>query len=98
MGSSLSQGRYLHRTIQEQKNHGYKFTLRMAIRTHDPSVREGEDISCHRLRGHCDQLSKLCHVFNMSIFDVLVPVKVRLNLLVYLVKHHVLKSCVVMEV
>jgi hypothetical protein len=26
------------------------------IRTHDPSVRAGEDISCFRPRGHCDRL------------------------------------------
>jgi hypothetical protein len=25
------------------------------IRTHDPSVRAGEDSSCLRMRGHCDQ-------------------------------------------
>jgi hypothetical protein len=25
------------------------------IRTHDPNVRAGEDSSCLRLRGHCDQ-------------------------------------------
>jgi hypothetical protein len=24
------------------------------IRTHDPSIQEGEDISCLRPRGHCD--------------------------------------------
>jgi hypothetical protein len=27
------------------------------IRTHDPSVRAGEEISCPRQRGHCDRLS-----------------------------------------
>jgi hypothetical protein len=25
------------------------------IRTHDPTVRDSEDISCLRLRGHCDR-------------------------------------------
>jgi hypothetical protein len=28
-----------------------------AIRTHDPTVRVGEDGSCLRRRGHCDRLS-----------------------------------------
>jgi hypothetical protein len=27
-----------------------------AIRAHDPSVRESEDSSCLRMRGHCDRL------------------------------------------
>jgi hypothetical protein len=48
-GIRTTQGRYIHRTTQTQKS------PLSGIRTHDPSVREGKDISCLRSRGHCDR-------------------------------------------
>jgi hypothetical protein len=57
---SPSQGRYLHRKPQTQNTSS-------AIRTHDPSVRTGEDGSCLRLRGRCDlRISELQTVYHDS--------------------------------
>jgi hypothetical protein len=54
-GISPSQGRYLTNT-RNTEIHALS-----GIRTHDPSVRAGEDISCHRPRGHCDR-----HAFTIA--------------------------------
>jgi hypothetical protein len=53
-GISPIQGRYLHK-------HRINTNIRAlnVIRTHDSSVRAGEDISCLRPRSHCDQLNVL---------------------------------------
>jgi hypothetical protein len=37
------------------------------IRTHEPSVRAREDISCLRLRGHCDRHDMQYTQFIMNI-------------------------------
>jgi hypothetical protein len=51
LGISPSQNRYLHKQRKPQTdNH----TL-SGIRTHDPSVRAGEDMSCLRPRGQCNR-------------------------------------------
>jgi hypothetical protein len=61
---SPSQGRYLH---TGQHKHGINAQADIyalsGIRTHDPNVRAGEDSSCLRLRGHCDQLSSIIYLF-----------------------------------
>jgi hypothetical protein len=44
-GISPSQGRYLHTDIHALSG----------IRTHNPSIRTGENSSCLRSRGHCDR-------------------------------------------
>jgi hypothetical protein len=36
-------------------------------RTHDPSVRAGEDISCLRPRGHCDRLLNIQRINSSRI-------------------------------
>jgi hypothetical protein len=54
-GISPTQGRYLHRTRETQNNRRHTHTLG-GIRTHNPNVRAGEDISYLRPRGHCDRL------------------------------------------
>jgi hypothetical protein len=36
------------------------------IRTHDPSVRAGEDSSCLRPRCHCDRLNIPQHIINRN--------------------------------
>jgi hypothetical protein len=51
-----SQGRYLH--TEQHKNRINAQTdihASSGIRTHDPSVRAGEDGSCSRPCGHCDR-------------------------------------------
>jgi hypothetical protein len=50
-GISASECRYL---IQTQNKHKYIYAL-CRIRTHDPSVLAGEDISCLRTRGRYDR-------------------------------------------
>jgi hypothetical protein len=47
-----------HRTTQTIYTHKGVHTL-SGIRTHDPSVRAGEDSTCLRPRGHCDRLLAL---------------------------------------
>jgi hypothetical protein len=67
------QGRYLHTDIHASSG----------IQTHDPSVREGEDGSCLRPRGHCDRRiidivsDKL--IFLTSLTDVLTEVPIYLE-------------------
>jgi hypothetical protein len=39
------------------------------MRTHDPSVRASEDISCFRPRGHCDRQTKI-RMFKTIILSV----------------------------
>jgi hypothetical protein len=53
---SPSQGRYLHTGQHKQRINAYTdiHALR-GIRTHDPSVRAGENDSCLRPRCHCDR-------------------------------------------
>jgi hypothetical protein len=51
-GISPSQGHYL---TQTQNKHKSDIHALSGIRTHDPSVRAGEDSSCLRLRGHRDR-------------------------------------------
>jgi hypothetical protein len=50
-GISASQGRYLH-----TGQHKHDIHASSGIRTHDPSVRMGEEGSCLRPRNHCDRL------------------------------------------
>jgi hypothetical protein len=46
--------RTLHyKTKQTEKNADIRASSK--IRTHDPTVRAGKDISCLRQRGHCDR-------------------------------------------
>jgi hypothetical protein len=64
--SALSQGRYLHRTIQtEETRTGIRASS--GIQTHDPSVWAGEAISCLRPRGHCGWLCSVYNVPNCSL-------------------------------
>jgi hypothetical protein len=44
-----------HNTAQTQNKHNTDIHVSNGIRTHDPSVRVGEDCSCLRLCGHCDR-------------------------------------------
>jgi hypothetical protein len=37
------------------------------IRTHDPSVRAGEDSSCFRPLGHCDGPNEICKIENNEL-------------------------------
>jgi hypothetical protein len=53
-GFSPSQSRYVHTNTEKTQTNIH--TL-IGIRTHDPSVRESEDSSCLRLRGHCERPS-----------------------------------------
>jgi hypothetical protein len=52
--SALSQGRYLHRTTQKEETDA-DIHASSGIRTHDPSIWAGDDISCLRPRIHCNQ-------------------------------------------
>jgi hypothetical protein len=57
-GISPSQGRYLHTEQHKHRINAHTdIHASSGIRTHDSSVREGEDGSCPRLRDHCDQLT-----------------------------------------
>jgi hypothetical protein len=58
-GISPSQGRYRHRINAYTDIH-----VSSGIRTQDPSVRAGEDSSCLRPRGHCEQLVHRSIFFN----------------------------------
>jgi hypothetical protein len=54
---SPSQGRYPHIGQHKQSINAHTDIHALSgIRTHDPSVRESEDSSCLRPRGHCDRL------------------------------------------
>jgi hypothetical protein len=44
-----------HRTTQTQNKRAHRHPCLEWIRTHDPSVRASEDISCLRPRGHCER-------------------------------------------
>jgi hypothetical protein len=52
---SPSQGRYIHTGQHKQGINADRHDASSGIRTHDPSVRAGEDSSCLRLRSHCDR-------------------------------------------
>jgi hypothetical protein len=56
-GISMSQGRYLHTEQHKHRIKAYSTDSHVlsGIRSHDPSVRAGEDGSCLRPRGHCDR-------------------------------------------
>jgi hypothetical protein len=55
-GISPSQGRYLRTGQHKHKINAHADIHAFSeIRTHDPSVRAKEDISCLRPRGHCDR-------------------------------------------
>jgi hypothetical protein len=56
---SPSQGRYLHTGQHKHRLNAHTTNIHAlsGIRTHDPSVRESEDSSCFRPRGHCDRRS-----------------------------------------
>jgi hypothetical protein len=43
-----------HRTKQTEQMHT-DIHASSGIRTHDPSIRAGEDVSCLRPRDHCDR-------------------------------------------
>jgi hypothetical protein len=76
-GISQSQGRYLHRTTRTQKKTDIHASS--GLRTHDPSVCVGEDISCLWPCGDCDRRAetyKAVHtieLFTINLFalDVL---------------------------
>jgi hypothetical protein len=67
-GISPSQGRYLYKHRINTNIHASS-----EIRTHDPSVPEGEDSSCLRPRGHCVRqdvaLAKSRYYFTNSMKD-----------------------------
>jgi hypothetical protein len=53
---SPSRGRYLHPGQNKPRINAHtNIHASNGIQTHDPSVRAGEDSSCFRPRGHCDQ-------------------------------------------
>jgi hypothetical protein len=56
-GISPSQGLYLHTEQHKPRINSNNTDIHAlsGIRTHDPSVRAGEDSSCLRPRGHCDR-------------------------------------------
>jgi hypothetical protein len=60
-GISPSKGRYLHTGQHKHTINAHTDIHALSgIRTHDSRVRESDDSSCFRLRGHCDrQLSDL---------------------------------------
>jgi hypothetical protein len=56
-GISPSQGRYLHTEQHKHRINAHTgIHASSGFRTHNPSVRAGEDSSCLRPRGHCDRL------------------------------------------
>jgi hypothetical protein len=72
-GISPSRGRFLYTEQHKHRlNIKYRHLALSWIRTHDPSVRAGEDISCLRPRGHCDGPSTRLSLFNSTPFE---PVK-----------------------
>jgi hypothetical protein len=57
---SPSQGRYLHTGQYKHRINAYTDIHDLSgIRTRDPGVRESEDSSCFRPRGHYDRLISL---------------------------------------
>jgi hypothetical protein len=62
---SPSQGLYLHRVQHKHRiNVHTDIHALSGIRTHDPSVRANEDISCRRPRSHCDRHNSWLHLTN----------------------------------
>jgi hypothetical protein len=57
-----------HRVTQTQNKRTQTSMPLSGIRTHDPSVRAGEDSSCLRKRGHCDRLNYVYTLSNLWIF------------------------------
>jgi hypothetical protein len=55
-----------HRSTQTQNKHT-DIHASSGIRIHDPSVRTGEDVSCFRLRSHCD---RPLTVVRMSFYSI----------------------------
>jgi hypothetical protein len=71
---SPSQDRYLHTEQHKHRINAHTdINALSAIQNHEPSVQAGEDRSCPRPRGHCDQLSHLHRVkySEMSEMDVM---------------------------
>jgi hypothetical protein len=64
-GISLTQSRYLHTGQQKHRIYAGIHAL-TGIRTHDPSVPAGEDISCLRPRGHCHRRIIIHSLWKMS--------------------------------
>jgi hypothetical protein len=54
-GISPSKGRYLHRITHTRGKTQTDVHVSSGIRTHDPRVWAGEDISCCTKSGHCDR-------------------------------------------
>jgi hypothetical protein len=71
-GISRSQGRYLY-TEQQKRRINADIQAPSGSRTHDPSVRAGEDGSCLRPSVHCDrhgyQITALLFGFTVSTHD-----------------------------
>jgi hypothetical protein len=66
-GTSPSQGRYLYTGQHKRRiNEHIDMHALSRIRTHDPSVWAGEDGSCLRPQGHCDQLPEQCQQQNLN--------------------------------
>jgi hypothetical protein len=57
------QGRYLHRASQTEESRS-DIHASSGIRTHDPSVWEGEEVSCPKSWGHCNR-----HFVGIKIWD-----------------------------
>jgi hypothetical protein len=49
---------YTENNTNTEQTHAYNDAL-SGIRTHDPSLRAGEDSSCLTTRGHCDRLENV---------------------------------------
>jgi hypothetical protein len=67
---SPSQGRYVHKGQHKHRINAHTNIHTLSgIRSHDPSVREGEDGSCLGPRGHCERLALLGSI-NIFIFEI----------------------------
>jgi hypothetical protein len=69
-GISPSQDRYLHTEQHEHRINAHNTDIHAlsGIRTHDPSVRAGEDSSCLRQRGHSDD--RLFRLYSHNIYHI----------------------------
>jgi hypothetical protein len=57
-----------HRTTQTQKKTHTDIHTSSVIRTHDPSVRAGEDSSCLRSRGQCERSLRTVLITGLHIY------------------------------
>jgi hypothetical protein len=69
-GISPSEGRFLHTGQHKHRINAVVHTS-SGIRTHDPNVGASEDISCLRLRGHCDRQYKIQNCIIYSFYQML---------------------------